>query len=284
MAKTLNATKPQARVPSSREQEIRDSAREKRLQAAKRWGWRFAGYAFFLLLWDVASGTIMSDRLLVPPIGIAREIGTIFQSGELWKHLNSTLQKIAIGFTLAFFLGTIIGLLTQSRWWEAFFKDWVTSTMTTPGLVYALVVGVIFGFSPIGPIVAIVFASFSYVTVNVAEGIRALPKDLIDMSKAFRVSPASRLRNVIIPHLAPYIFTGIRYGFSIAWKVTVLTEVFASNVGIGFIMRVEYQLFSMAGLLAWISIFFILMLFLEKGILQFIERRFFRWRQEVKLA
>jgi NitT/TauT family transport system permease protein len=250
----------------------------------KRWGWRIAGYAFFLTLWDVASGTVMSDRLLVPPIAIAQEIVDIFQSGELWMHLSSTLFKIAIGFSIAFLLGAVIGLLTQYRWWEAFFKDFVTGTMTTPGLVYALVVGIIFGFSPLGPVFAIVFATFSYVTVNVAEGIRALPKDLIDMSTSFRIGGVGRLRHVVVPHLAPYLFTGIRYGFSIAWKVTVLTEVFASNVGIGFIMRVQYQLFSMTGLIAWIAIFFILMLFLEKGVLQFIERRFFRWRQEVKVA
>ena len=282
MAKTIDAP-----VEGVRATELPDeglASRERRRVTLKRWGWRIAGYAFFLALWDVASGTVMSDRLLVPPIAIAKEIVDIFQSGELWMHLSSTLLKIAIGFSIAFFVGAVIGLLTQYRWWEAFLKDFVTGTMTTPGLVYALVVGIIFGFSSLGPVFAIVFATFSYVTVNVAEGMRALPKDMIDMATSFRVGGVSRLRHVVVPHLAPYLFTGIRYGFSIAWKVTVLTEVFASNVGIGFIMRVQYQLFSMTGLIAWIAIFFILMLFLEKGVLQFIERRFFRWRQEVKVA
>ena len=282
MAKTIDA--PVEGVRATELPDGRVASRERRRVTLKRWGWRIAGYAFFLTLWDVASGTVMSDRLLVPPIAIAREIVDIFQSGELWMHLSSTLFKIAIGFSIAFFVGAVIGLLTQYRWWEAFFKDFVTGTMTTPGLVYALVVGIIFGFSPLGPVFAIVFATFSYVTVNVAEGMRALPKDLIDMSTSFRIGGMDRLRHVVVPHLAPYLFTGIRYGFSIAWKVTVLTEVFASNVGIGFIMRVQYQLFSMTGLIAWIAIFFILMLFLEKGVLQFIERRFFRWRQEVKVA
>src|SRR5918992_2864115 len=282
MAKTIDA--PVEDVRATELPDGRAATREHRLITLKRWGWRIAGYAFFLTLWDVASGTVMSDRLLVPPIAIAQEIVDIFQSGELWMHLSSTLFKIAIGFSIAFLLGAVIGLLTQYRWWEAFFKDFVTGTMTTPGLVYALVVGIIFGFSQLGPVFAIVFATFSYVTVNVAEGIRALPKDLIDMATSFRVGSVSRLRQVVIPHLAPYLFTGIRYGFSIAWKVTVLTEVFASNVGIGFTMRVQYQLFSMSGLLAWIAIFFILMLFLEKVVLQFIEHRFFRWREEVRLA
>jgi NitT/TauT family transport system permease protein len=282
MAKTIEAEVEEAH--STTEDERRSAAGVKRRSTLRRWGWRLAGYVFFIGLWDIASGTVMSDRLLVPPIAIVREIGEIFQSGELWFHVSSTLTKIAIGFTLAFLVGAIIGLVSQYRWWDAFFRDWTTATMTTPGLVYALVSGIIFGFSPIGPIFAIVLASFSYVTVNVAEGMRALPKDLIDMGAAFRVGGAGTLRNVVIPHLAPYLFTGVRYGFSIAWKVTVLTEVFASNVGIGFTMRVQYQLFSMSGLLAWIAIFFILMLFLEKVVLQFIERRFFRWRQEVRLA
>lgn len=243
-----------------------------------------AGYVFFFAVWDVASGTIMSDKLLVPPIAVFDEMRAIADSGELWFHLSSTLRKIAIGFSLAFLLGSTIGLLAQYRWWDAFFRDWTTATMTTPGLVYALVSGILFGFSPIGPVVAIVLASFSYVTVNVAEGVRAVPKDLMDMGTAFRVRWLGQLRHVIIPHLAPYLFTGVRYGFSIAWKVTVLTEVFASNVGIGFTMRVQYQLFSMSGLLAWIAIFFVLMLFLEKVVLQLIENRFFRWRQEMRLA
>lgn len=283
MVKTIGAPVEEGRTTAER-REARLGLTARRLTALKRWGWRIAGYVFFIGLWDIASGTLMSDQVLVPPIAVVHEIEEIFQSGELWFHLRSTLTKIAIGFVLTFLLGTFIGLLTPHRWWEAFFGDFVTATMATPGLVYALVSGIIFGFSPVGPIFAIVLASFSYVTVNVAEGMRALPKDLVDMGTAFRVGGRRRLRHVVIPHLAPYLFTGVRYGFSIAWKVTVLTEVFASNVGIGFTLRAQYQLFSMDGLLAWIAIFFILMLFLEKVVLQFIENRFFRWRQEGRLA
>jgi NitT/TauT family transport system permease protein len=85
----------------------------------------------------------------------------------------------------------------------------------------------------------------------------------------------------VIPHLAPYIFNAIRFGFSIAWKVTVLTEVFASNEGIGFEMRVATQVFQLDKFLAWALAFFAFALVLEKVVLQYFERRFFRWRQEV---
>ena len=57
------------------------------------------------------------------------------------------------------------------------------------------------------------------------------------MARAFQVSTWERNRHIVIPHLAPFLFTGLRFGFSIAWKVTVLTEVFSSSSGIGFQMR-----------------------------------------------
>jgi NitT/TauT family transport system permease protein len=123
--------------------------------------------------------------------------------------------------------------------------------------------------------------TFALVTINISEGIRALPKDLIDMSRAFGVTTMRRQREIVIPFLAPFLFTALRFGFSIAWKVTVLTEVFSSNEGIGFEMRVASQLFRMDEFFTWVLSFFVFALFLEKVVLQRSEDRFFRWRSEV---
>lgn len=246
-----------------------------------RWVPRIAAYVSFLLVWTWASGTIISEALLPSPISLVREMREIVSSGLFLIHFGATIRKIAIGYGIAFVLGTTIGVLMGRRWWDGFFRDWVTMLLTTPGLIFALVAAMIFGFSPIGPIVAIVFASFPFVTVNVAEGVKALPKDLSDMAGAFRVQELRRLRHVVLPFLAPYLFTAARYAFSIAWKIATLTELFGSSTGIGFMMRREFQLFNMTGMLAWIFFFFAFALLLEKGILQPSMRRFFRWRQGV---
>ena len=62
---------------------------------------------------------------------------------------------------------------------------------------------------------------------------------------------------------------------------TVLTEVFSSNEGIGFEMRVASQLFRMDEFFTWVLSFFVFALFLEKVVLQRYENKFFRWRAEV---
>jgi NitT/TauT family transport system permease protein len=246
------------------------------------WIPRIAGYVTFLVVWQAASGTLLPAYLLPSPIDIIEKMIEITQSGLLAFHFGSTLRKIAIGFGITYVLGVIIGILMARPWFDAFFRGYVMATLTTPGLVFALVAAMIFGFRPLGPIVAIVVTSLPFVVVNVAEGAKALPKELIDMSRAFDMPGARRTRHIVIPFLAPFLFTALRYGFSIAWKIATLTEVFGSSSGIGFMMRREFQSFSMTGMLSWIFFFFVFALFLEI-LLQRGMNRFFRWRTEAAI-
>lgn len=263
----------------SEEQRVKAARRKERINVIF---WRFAGYAFFLGLWEFSSGRFMDENLLPGPIDVFRTFGELWASGKVPGAFADTLTRIGIGFTIAFLVGTAVGIFMQNRWLGGFFKDAVTVGVTTPGLIWALITAIIFGNRPYGPLIAIVLTTFALISVNVAEGIKALPKDLIDMAKAFGVGVVRRNREIVIPHLAPYIFTGVRFGFSIAWKVTVLTEVFSSSSGIGFEMRTASQLFRLPEFLTWILAFYVFALFLEKVVLEVIERRFFAWRDTIK--
>jgi NitT/TauT family transport system permease protein len=264
--------------PVTEEQRVRAARRRNRLKVL---GWRIAGYVFVLGLWEFSSGRLMSERLLPGPTKVFETFGDLWASGKVPTAFADTLTRIGIGFALAFVIGTAIGVLMQNRWLNGFFRDAVTIGITTPGLIWALITAIIFGNRPAGPLLAIVLTTFAVISVNVAEGVKSLPKDLIDMAKAFGVGVVRRNRQIVIPHLMPFIFTGIRYGFSIAWKVTVLTEVFSSSSGIGFEMRTATQLFRLPEFLTWILAFYVFALFLEKVVLEQIERRFFGWRRTV---
>jgi NitT/TauT family transport system permease protein len=280
VATTLEQQEVQ-RAPSAEELRLRAAQRR---ETQRRWFWRIAGYVAFLGLWELASGWIMSEDLLPGPTRILRTFPDLLNSGRFLLSFGATLTRIGVGFGCAFVGGVIIGLLVQSRWFTNFFRDAITIGLTAPGLIWAFIGLVIFGFRPQGWIFAIFLSTFAIVAVNVAEGVRALPKDLLDMAKAFGTPLLRRQRHIVIPHLAPYVFTAIRFGFSVAWKITVLTEIFSSSKGIGFEMRVSSQLFATDEFLTWALSFFVFALFLEKAVLQRFERRFFRWRQEVSAA
>jgi NitT/TauT family transport system permease protein len=279
VATTLDTASQAPPKRTSEEDLVRAAKRKDRITT---WSWRIAGYVFFLGIWELASGRVMDENLLPGPSTVFRTFGELWATGEVPGAFATTLSRIAVGFAIAFVVGVGIGILMQNRFLNGFFRDAVTIGVTTPGLIWALITAIIFGNRTVGPILAIVLTTFAIITVNVSEGIKSLPKDLLDMGKSFDVSLYKRNRHIVIPHLAPFIFTGVRFGFSIAWKVTVLTEVFAASKGIGFEMRTATQLFRLDEFLTWILAFYVLALFLDKVVLESMERRFFAWRGELK--
>jgi NitT/TauT family transport system permease protein len=240
--------------------------------------WRLAGYVLFIGAWALVS-SLTEPYILPSPLEVLREMGEVVRRDDFWINVLATLRHLAIGFTIAFVLGTTIGIaMGRSPYWDGFFRDYVMLTLTTPGLVFALICLLIFRLSPLAPIVAIVLTSFPHITVNVVEGVRAIPRDLMDMATAYGVDRRTRIRNIVLPAIAPFLFTAIRYGFAIAWKITALTELFGRTDGVGIQIRVEFLFFDIAGVLAWAFFLVGFALVMERLVLQRLERRFFRWR------
>jgi len=236
-------------------------------------------YAVFLGVWQLLS-TFVFERFVLPaPTVVVQQMWDIVRSGEFWENFTATGRQLVAGFTLAFALGTVLGIaMGRSRYWYGFFRDYVMVTLTTPGLVFALLGVMVFGLSQVGPVVAIVLTSLPHVTVNVVEGVRAIPRDLLDMATAYGVDRRTRLRHIVLPAAAPFVFTALRYGFGIAWKITVLTELFGGAKGIGIQIQVYRQFYNTAGVIAWAIFMVGLALITERLVFKRLEDRFFRWR------
>ena len=61
-----------------------------------------------------------------------------------------------------------------------------------PSLVWALIAAMWFGFGTTAPLVTVILAAVMFVVINIAEGVRNVPKDLLDMSTAYGVRDATR--------------------------------------------------------------------------------------------
>ena len=235
-----------------------------------------------LVIWQIVSFFLGGHGLVPSP---ARTLATMWEvtvSGEFFKQLGDSLVRLLIGFVLSMTLGMIVGVLMGSRWfWNEFFKDIVILGLSLPGLVYALLSVVIFGTTLLAPVMAILFASYPFIAVNIREGVRALDKDMLDMTRAYKIGKWKVLRQVIIPALLPHILAAIRTGFTIAWKASILTEVFGATSGIGYEIRFNFQMFAVRGILGWSLLFGGVMLLIEYGILVPAERYFARWRPHI---
>lgn len=235
-----------------------------------------------LLLWQ-AYAVFRDSRLIPTPVKVGATMWKILTSGIFFEQLAASMTRILIGFSLAMLAGTIIGILMGSRKsWDEFFKALVILGLALPGLIYALICVMFFGISMLAPVTAILAGSYPFVVVNVAEGVKALDKDLIDMGRSYKVGRGKIVRQVIMPSLLPFILAAIRNGFAIAWKICTLVEVFGAVSGVGYMIKSSFDQYAVYGIIAWALLFGGVMLLIEYGILVPAERYLARWRPKVK--
>jgi NitT/TauT family transport system permease protein len=258
----------------------RASARHKR----KRLALLVAGWVVLLSAWQVAA-YYLPFGTLPNPLEVGTEMWEIVASGALVSDFFASVLKTAAGFAVAVLIGAPVGyLMGRFNYWKAFFHDGVTVAGTIPALTYAVLSLIIFGLSDLGPVLAVALVSTPYVAINVAEGIRGVDQSLVKMSEAFGRSPQQIRREVFIPTIVPYLFAAVRMSFAVAWKVEALTEVFGGTNGVGFQIRNEYQLFNITGVIAWMALFIVFMLIIERLVLRKLENRILAWRPEERAA
>jgi ABC-type nitrate/sulfonate/bicarbonate transport system permease component len=201
--------------------------------------------------------------------------------GAFWL----TLRRLLTGFALAVLIGVPIGI-AMGMWKsaEAFFRDFVIALLTMPDLVWALVFAMWLGFGNTAPILTVTLAALPFVILNVWEGVRAVPRDLIDMATAYGMGRWMLIRHVIVPSQMPFLFAALRYGFANGWKGAVVAEVFAAADGAGWTIRYWYDAHRAYGVIGYALFFILFALILERLIFRTLQKRVFRWRPSVAEA
>jgi NitT/TauT family transport system permease protein len=244
---------------------------------------RILSFITFLVVWQVSIPLL--PTLLVPtPAEVAEfmwaEIrGDTLAPQTVYEAFGTSLQRLSLGLLIAFAIGLPIGLLMGlSKKADWFGHDFVVVGLAMPSLVWALIAAMWFGFGTTAPLITVVLAAWTFVAINVAEGVRNVPKDLLDMGTAYGVRRFDTIRHVILPSLMPFFFAALRYALANAWKGLVLAELFASTNGAGWTIKFWYDAHRAQGIIGYALFFVIFALIVERLIFGRLSAYVFRWR------
>jgi NitT/TauT family transport system permease protein len=241
--------------------------------------------ALFLTGWVAAVSTV-ETALLPNPAEVAVFIWDELRADTIAKHnvyqtFGISLVRLAAGLSIALVLGSVIGLLMgRSRRITAFLADFVIADLNMPYLLWALLWSLWLGFSFWTPVFTIVLASVPFVITNVAEGVRNVPRELVDMAKSYGVDRRTVVRHLIVPSLMPFLFAGFRYALSLGWKAVVIAELFGSDRGVGWMLKFWYDAHRITALVGYTFFFVVLAVLIDRFFLVWLGRRVFRWRGE----
>jgi NitT/TauT family transport system permease protein len=239
---------------------------------------RLVSLVLFLAVWWGGS-LVAGDALLPGPLTVLNAIVTEARSGALFLNLGATLARVALSFTLAMALGTVLGLaMGRSRLIDRLADPWVLILLNLPALVVIVLAYIWAGLTEAAAIAAVAINKLPNTAVTVREGARALDRNLDEMAQVFRMPRWKAFRHVVLPQLAPYLAAAARSGLSLVWKIVLVVELLGRPNGVGFEIGVAFQLFDVTRILAYALSFTAIILAIETLLVQPFERRASRWR------
>jgi len=179
--------------------------------------WLIFGLAGFVVL----SGVFRAIALLSPmPLSSWQKvaIGALFTAIRVFIVLViSLIITVPIGVTigrnpkLAQFLQPIVQIAAS-----------VPATAVFPVLL--LYLGNIAGGLDIGAVILMTLGSMWYILFNVIAGAQAIPSELFEAARVYKLSPWQRWRTLILPGIFPYLVTGIITAVGGAWNASIAGE------------------------------------------------------------
>ncbi len=197
--------------------------------------------ALWLLLFTIAIWQLIcvalnvSDFIFPSPYQIA--INLIEFKGEILRHAWTTFWTTMVGFGISIVVGVLLGfLIGSSRMAYDAFYPLMTAFNALPKAAFVPILVVWFGIGA-GPAILTAFLiSFFPIMVNIATGLSTLEPELEDVLRVLGANRIDILKKVGVPRCLPYFYASLKVAITLAFVGTTVSEMNASNEGIGYLL------------------------------------------------
>jgi NitT/TauT family transport system permease protein len=217
--------------------------------------------------------------VLPSPASVVVGLREVVSTGEVWRHTGASLARIAVGFGAAVVAAVLIGLVAfLSRLARGVVHDVLAVLNSTSVFVWIVISIIWFGLSNWAPIFTTFMITLPVVASNIVEGVAGVDRRLLEMGDVYRLSGRRKFTAIVIPSTLPYLVAGMKVGFGLALKVSVVAEIFGVTSGIGYVMNYSREILATQMVFVWALVMVLVMTVTDKLVFDTVSRRLTRWR------
>jgi NitT/TauT family transport system permease protein len=253
-----------------------------------RAGWgelaeRFRLPTLIVLALGLVVWAVLSDRfgqyLFPSPGRVLNGLGSIVASGQLWVHVGATLYRIGVGFGLAVLVSLLAGfLIARLRLARMVVRDITAILNSTSVFVWIVLAMIWFGLTNTAPIFTTFMIVLPVMLSNIIEGVDSVDRKLLEMARVYKLGDVDRFLHVTVPSTIPYLVAGMKVGFALGLRVSVVAEIFGVSTGIGYMMNFSRDTLRTDMVFVWAIVLIAVMVIVEKTVFDTIARRVEAWR------
>jgi NitT/TauT family transport system permease protein len=241
-------------------------------------------YVLVIMIWEVASRVGVWPKFLFPaPSEVLQTLLQGFADRTFIFGILASVRRILLGYSISLVAGVLLGLgISRNKLIAETIGSLILGLQTLPSICWLPLALLWFGLNESAIIFVVVMGALLSITTATESGIKNAPPLLIKAGQNMGARGPRLLFEVIVPAALPSIITGMKQGWSFAWRSLMAGELLYGSVGLGNLLTVGRELNDMSQVLAVMLIIIIIGLCADYLVFTRLERGMRRrWGFEV---
>jgi NitT/TauT family transport system permease protein len=200
------------------------------------WGqlWpKAAAIVIALLLWQIVVWSHWKPDYILPgPQQVFPSLWHLSGTGAFWETIARTLKRAVRGYLVAMVLGAVIGVaVARVRLLRVAVGSMITGLQTMPSVAWFPLAIVVFKLGEGAILFVVVLGAAPSIANGIIAGVDHVPPLLLRSGHMLGAHGLKAYRHVIIPAALPAVVSGLKQGWSFAWRSLMAGEIIATIPG-----------------------------------------------------
>ena len=228
-----------------------------------------------LLSWEAITRFGPWPHHLFPgPLTVGRTLLALAEDGRLGTATLRSLSRLVRGYAISAAVGVPLGLaLARLRLFRHAVKPVVTGLQALPSICWLPLALLWFGLSDTAILFVVVMGSVLAIAIAVEDGILSIDPQLLRVSGTLGIRGARFYGGVLLPAALPGIITGLKLGWSFAWRALMAGELLFVSGGLGQLLSMGRELMDVPQVMAVMVAIILVGISVDRLLFQTVELR-----------
>ncbi len=207
------------------------------------------------------------------PINVAKSIITLTKEKILLIAFFASIKRLIVGYILSIVLGAILGIvIIRYKYIDRNVKPLILGLQTLPSVCWVPFAILWYGLSESSILFVIVMGSAFSITIAIESAIRNIEPIYVKAARTMGSKGVPLYKEVILPAALPNIISGLKQGFSFAFRALIAGEIISSSKGLGHTLMVGRDLGDISQVVAIMIIIIMIGLAIENLVFGKLEK------------
>ena len=213
------------------------------------------------------------------PVGVGETFIRLCQNGTLIEATCNSLLRGIAGYAIAVVIGAVIGLLMNHfSYLQKNLKPLILGIQTLPSICWVPFSILWFGLSAEAILFVVVMGAAFSIAISVDNAIRNIQPIYTKAALTMGANKRQLYFHVMLPASLPELITGLKQGWSFAWRALMSGEVMTTSVGLGQTLITGRDLADINQVMLVMIVIIVVGIVIEKCIFSTAERRVLKRR------